>query len=147
MPKPNKKLNKECKKEVREKDKIGSCGLPFPCSEHPPQKFSWEDDFELEKTNFTKYDKQSGSRFLDEDVLKSFIKKVEAEAYERGLKEEAINCHEHTEQARQEERERVLKLVNGKEKLDHYCKCEDKHFISFVREEYDDLKSKIQEND
>jgi hypothetical protein len=73
---------------------------PFPVPTKEPA--NWEEEFDTEKAKFTVYNKQSGSRFLDEEVLKSFISKVRQEAYEEGkesVKETAKEWHEEKMEA------------------------------------------------
>jgi hypothetical protein len=70
---------------MKEKCKICMGIGIFEC-EHSPQPEDWESRFEEEKNNFLVYNSQSGSRFLDEDKIKSFIKTEIRKAEEMGYR-------------------------------------------------------------
>ncbi len=91
--------------------------------ETSPKTWSdWEEDYENEKAHFLIYDKQSGSRWLDDERLKSFIASLlthaRTEGREDGMAIQKAAHEANKEQysvmiaaARTEERARVVEEV------------------------------------
>lgn len=59
-------------------------------------------------------------------------------------KEEIVQfMRQALEEALREGRREALKCIYDTEKLDQFCKCEDKYLVSFMRKDYDKLLDDI----
>lgn len=84
-----------------------------PCHTPKATTSAWEEDYEIERNHFKIYDTSLHQYVIDDERLKSFIRKVEADTRREGLEEEL----RATEEIR-------LELHNGRMETAYKLACD-----------------------